>query len=253
MATDESASESSVLSETRFKVDASSDLSSACNSARCSPAPDAEHAQEFFEGIYEQANGDPARVPWADCRACPVVVEWLNTEAPLLVRPGCRAVVVGCGLGDDLIELTERGYDVMGFDISPTAVRWAARRHPSYADRFMLGDLLKLPPRLVRRFDLVVEAYTLQSMDPGLRVRAGKALEGLMSARGAVVVVCKGRAPGQSLADLVNPPYGFTPDELLSCMREAGLGLMREERGVERVDHPHEAGSHCLRAVFTRL
>ena len=40
------------------------------------------------------------------------------------MRRGSR-VVVGCGLGDDVAELLSRGYDAVGFDVSPTAIGWA--------------------------------------------------------------------------------------------------------------------------------
>lgn len=233
------------------KVDAT-DFAGVVHSERCRAGPDAAHVEEFYESIYSSANGDPARVPWADCRACPVVVEWLNSHAPVVVRPGCRAVVVGCGLGDDLIELAERGYDVLGFDIAPSAVRWAARRHPHHADRFVTADLLRLHPRLVRRFDLVIEAYTLQSLHPTLREHAAKGLEALMSPRGVLLATCRARDAACNLDDLVAPPYPLTPEELLGATSGAGLAPMNPDAAVTESDDACQKGVRHLRGVFVR-
>ncbi len=249
MADDQSATGTGL--EPGVKVDAL-DLALSANAARCHAGPDAEHAEEFYESIYCGANGDPARVPWAECRACPVVVDWLNAHAPVVVRPGCRAVVVGCGLGDDLIELAERGYDVVGFDISASAVRWAARRHPQHADRFLTADLLRLHPRLVRRFDLVIEAYTLQSLHPTLRARAMGALESLMAPRGVLLVACRARDERTRLDDLVAPPYPLTAEELLSAAAGAGLAPLSADAAVVECEDAGHPERRCLRSVLIR-
>src|SRR5688572_25208461 len=78
--------------------------------------PTHEIAPSFYEQVYREAAGDLSRVRWADGRANPSMISWLNAESHGLVRPGSRVVVVGCGLGDDLCELADRGYDVQGFD-----------------------------------------------------------------------------------------------------------------------------------------
>ena len=228
------------------------DFIGAAHADRCHAGPDAAHVEEFYEAIYSSANGDPARVPWADCRACPMVVEWLNSHAPVVVRPGCRAVVVGCGLGDDLIELAERGYDVLGFDIAPSAVRWAARRHPQHGDRFATADLLRPHPRLVRRFDLVIEAYTLQSLHPTLREQACRGLEALMSPRGVLLATCRARDAQCALADLVSPPYPLTSEELLAATHAAGLTPLDPDAAVVELEGACQPGARHLRGVFVR-
>ncbi len=206
-----------------------------------------------FDDVYQSARGEAARVPWCDCRACPLLVDWLNTDAPVLVRPGSRAAVVGCGLGDDVVELAERGYDVLGFDLSPTAVRWAARRHPDHADRFMVADLLTLPGRLQRRFDLVVEAYTIQSLEVELRQCAAAAVASLVAPRGVVLTICRGREPAQPVADCIGPPFPLTRVELLQVMEGAGLSPLH---GSERIDEMWDAENppkRRLRGVFIRV
>src|ERR1051326_5949174 len=110
------------------------------------PLPDAASWSRYFEDLYHDAAGDVDRIPWGKGCASPALQAWLNSEAPSLLRPGATACIVGCGLGDDARELAGRGYDILAFDVSPTAVNWARNRHPDLSDRFVVADLFKLPP-----------------------------------------------------------------------------------------------------------
>ena len=53
------------------------------------------------------------------------------------------AVDLGCGLGTEAGYLAAAGWTVLGADLSPAAVRGAARAHPGA--RFILADVLRLP------------------------------------------------------------------------------------------------------------
>ncbi len=223
--------------------------------ALAGPADHQAQRAARFDEVYTAANGEAARVPWAGCRACPLLVQWLNVEAPLLVRPGSRTAVVGCGLGDDVVELADRGYDVLGFDISATAVRWAARRHPAHAERFMVADLLSLHPRLMRRFDLVIEAYTLQSLEAALRPGAAAAVASLIAPRGVVLVLARARQRDEDGAEpepCVAPPYSMSPDELLAALAPAGLHPIAGHGGVEEIVAAPGPEGRRLRGVFGR-
>jgi SAM-dependent methyltransferase len=194
---------------------------------------------EYCERVYAGAEGDCDRVPWAHHGPDELLVQWLNREAPRLVRPGSRAVVVGCGLGDDVAELDKRGFDVLGFDVSPSAVRWAARRHPRCAGRFMQADLLDLPARLAGRFDLVIEVCTLQSLAPDLRALASRGLSRLAASRGIVLAVACGRRCAEECGRMEGPPWPLSTSELASLMGTAGLAELGGVREVEASDHEH--------------
>lgn len=238
MSTDESGQVASVA----WKVDVPPMLAELAPACGCPQALAAA-----FEAMYAHANGEAERVPWCRAHACPRLIEWLNTHAPRVVRPGCRAVVVGAALGDDVAELAERGYDVMGFDIAPTAVRWAARRHPGWGDRFFMADVFAVPPRLVHRFDLVVEIDTLGMFEPSLRVAAARGLARLLSPRGVLLVVARaararggegaGEHDGEEAAlreaspARLGPPFGFERDELVALMSAAGLTTLGGDDG----------------------
>jgi predicted TPR repeat methyltransferase len=187
------------------------------------PATGAETA-DHFEAMYRDARADGASVPWQDDRPHPAMVAWLNVEASALVRPGATAVVVGCGLGDDLAELCCRGYDVTGFDVSATAIEWAKERHPAHARQLVVADVLDVPPRMVHRFDLVIEVNTIQSLPPSLHRRAVAGVASLARPHGCVLAICRGRDEGD---EVVGPPYALSPRELVAHFEASGMRPLR--------------------------
>ncbi len=201
-----------------------------------------------FDSIYLDARGDISCVPWAHRQPCPSMEAWLNAEAPSLVRPGARAVVVGCGLGFDACALLARGYDVLAFDASPSAVAWAKKLHPDAADSFIVADLLNLPSRLRGRFDLVVEIHTLQALPPACRHELVASMATLLSHRGVLLAVARGRPENVLLEEVDGPPFPFTARELEALMRDVGLAPTHAIHDFNDDDSPPV---RRLRGVFT--
>ena len=201
----------------------------------------------WHDEIYRAALGDQGKIPWATGRANPALVSWLNAEAAGRVRPGSRAAVVGCGLGDDVIELVNRGYDAIGFDLSPTAVDWARSRFPGQASAFCVCDLLAPPTRFRHRFELVVECCTLQSLDPAKREEATAALASLHCPRGTLIAVSHGRDEAELLDGVHGPPWPLTRAELTDLMEFAGL-----KPACPIDDFSDDSGSRRLRGAFER-
>lgn len=202
----------------------------------------------LHESVYRQAAGDIKKVPWARGKANPMLVAWLNAEATGMVRPGARAVVVGCGLGDDVIELVNRGYDATGFDVSPTAIEWARKRFPDHGAEFVVGDLLSLPSRFRHRFDLVVECNTLQSVDPGLREGAATAIAQLTCPRGLVLAIARGRDEGELLEQVQGPPWPLTPGEFAGLFEASG---MQPVKAIDDFQDEQAPPVRRLRGAFT--
>lgn len=69
------------------------------------------------------------------------------------MRPGQRVLDVGCGTGRHSLALAERGFDVVGVDVSRTFIEIAARRAPENA-RFEVADAADLP--FDAEFDAVI-------------------------------------------------------------------------------------------------
>ncbi len=85
-------------------------------------------ATGWFERLYTQAQGNEQAIYWAQMVSNPNLVQWLDRRN--VQGKGQRALVIGCGLGDDAEELAHRGFEVVAFDIAPTAIDWCHKRFP---------------------------------------------------------------------------------------------------------------------------
>jgi hypothetical protein len=155
------------------------------------PALQAGDVTGWFEPVYAAAEGAAGAVPWAGEEPNPLLLEWLVRGQ--LQGGDDPAVVVGCGLGDDVEALRIAGFDVLGFDVAPSAISWAQQRFPALAGRFEVADLLDLRPDLVGRFSFVFEAYTVQALPVEVRDAAIDGVASLVAPGGTLLVVCSGR------------------------------------------------------------
>ncbi|MEC8721015.1 MAG: SAM-dependent methyltransferase, partial [Candidatus Thermoplasmatota archaeon] len=71
----------------------------------------------WFEDLYDSANRKSEEIPWARMEPHPQMVEWIANRPEI----NGKALVVGCGLGDDAEWLEEIGFDVTAFDISKSS------------------------------------------------------------------------------------------------------------------------------------
>jgi SAM-dependent methyltransferase len=201
-----------------------------------------DDATGWFERLYASAAGDDRQIPWADLEPHPLLVEWLARER--VQGAGRRALVVGCGLGDDAEHLARLGFAVTAFDVAPTAVAWARRRHAGSPVEYVTADLLDLPAGWHAAFDLVAEIYTLQSLPPGdVRERAVRALASPPAPGGRLLVVCRGRDDEAPVGTI---PWPLSRAELAGLAR-AGL----EEVSLEDVVRD-EPAQRWFRATYTR-
>jgi SAM-dependent methyltransferase len=151
--------------------------------------------RDTFEALYLGVGDDLEAVPWAKLAPTAPFVAWLDREWPH--GHDERALVIGCGLGDDAEELDGRGFDVSAFDISDTAIEWCRRRFPDTRVDYRAADLLDLPAEWSRAFGLVVEIITIQSLPLELRERAVAAIGDAVAPGGTLYVWCLGRGDGE--------------------------------------------------------
>ncbi len=120
--------------------------------------PAADSGEVPFETMYAEAGSDFLALPWAHLGPNPFLTEWLD-KTP--VPSGARALVVGCGLGDDAEELAPRGLRVTAFDISPTAIERCRERFPDTAVSYRVADVFDPPAEWNKAFEVIVEIRTL--------------------------------------------------------------------------------------------
>jgi SAM-dependent methyltransferase len=145
----------------------------------------------WFDTLYDAAQGDESLVPWADMRVNPNLASWLSRRP--LGGQGKRALVIGCGLGDDAEELAGLGFEVTAFDVSARAIEWCRRRFPDSRVDYRVVDLLNPPAAWRKSVDFVLEIYTLQVLPSELRPAAAAHMAGFVAPGGTLLVVARGR------------------------------------------------------------
>lgn len=194
----------------------------------------------WFEPVYAAAAGDVDRVPWGGAEAHPYVTDWLAD--PVVDPPGRRAIVVGCGLGGDAAAVHTAGYDVLAFDVAPSAVAAARGRLPDAVEVRQL-DLLDLPDDLLASADLVVEVRTVQSLPGLVRDAAMHAVASLASPGGVVLTVGLLATSAAAAADADGPPWPQAPSELAAY----AAGNLRRVA----LEHPDHDGAAAVDVRLT--
>jgi SAM-dependent methyltransferase len=186
----------------------------------------------WFEELYAQAQGNQQAIHWADLAVNPNLVEWLDRRT--IGGAGKRALVVGCGLGDDAEELARRGFEVVAFDIAPTAIAWCRQRFPQSPVEYVVADVFDPPPGWQGSFDFILEAYTLQVLPAEVRSRAMTHIAGLLAQGGKLLVICRGRSAADPPGEL---PWPLTTEEL-ETFTNAGLRQVHVEDYFDQEELP---------------
>ena len=196
--------------------------------------PDDE-ATGWFERLYVSADQGEATVPWDVETPQQVLVDWARERR--LDGRGRSALVVGCGLGRDAEFIAALGFETVAFDISPTAIRNAKRRHPESKVRYVVADLLEPPDEWRGAFDLVVESITVQSLPRRLRKEATAAASAMVASGGTLIVVSGVLGEEEDPDD--GPPWPLTRAEI-EAFSTADLTPVR----IEEIDGRWRAEFH---------
>jgi SAM-dependent methyltransferase len=187
----------------------------------------AEDPTGWFERLYAAAGTGDAIVPWDVGRPNRFLVEWVERHRP--DGTGRRALVVGCGFGDDAEYVAGLGFETEAFDIAPSAIADARRRFPGSAVRYRVADLLEPPDDWRRAIDLVVEIYTLQALPDPPRRDAVAAVADMVAPGGTLLLIAIRRDPAD---DYPPPPWPLDRAEL-DAVAAHGLRQARVEELVE--------------------
>ena len=199
-------------------------------------------ATGWFEEVYQGADGVWHSIPWVNLIPNRHLLDWLDSEGSQRSRHVC--LVVGCGLGDDAEALSKRGFSVVAFDVSPTAIKGCRSRFPASRVEYVVGDLFALPPEWIGRFDLVFEANTLQVLPAALRLSAMRALASAVALEGQLLVICRAREDAEPEGEV---PWPLTRREL-GVFVTCGL----TEIGFENVVDKETPPVRRFRAVYER-
>jgi len=192
----------------------------------------------WFEALYKESEGDLEKIPWGDLKPNAYFEAW--SEKTHLKATRRKALVVGCGLGDDAVYLDDLGFDVTAFDISPTAIEWAKRLHADRNIQFEVADLFEPYRGWLNAFDFVLEIYTIQPLPLEIRSRVIDAIAGFVAPGGELVVVTRGR---DNDAEPERMPWPVSRKDLSQFEANALEQISFDEMPDETDDEP------CVRFV----
>jgi SAM-dependent methyltransferase len=164
----------------------------------------------WFEALYKEAAGNAQAIPWADLEPNKAFRAW--AEKTNLQGDGRRALVVGCGLGDDAKFLADLGFEVTAFDISETAIEWAKKIHADKPIEFVAADLFSPPAEWREAFEFVLEIHTIQPLPLEMRPDVIKSIAAFVAPNGKMVVVCRGREDDEPVN--AAPPWALSKSDL---------------------------------------
>lgn len=161
-----------------------------------------------WEQHYQERN-----TPWDKGQAAPGLIGFIKERSAL----EGRILVPGCGLGHDVRTLSRAGGDaaeVIGLDLSPTAMAQANEFTKVGCEQFEVGDFFELPDGLNGTFDWIWEHTCFCAIDPDMREKYVIASADALKAGGRLLAVFyldpydEEHPPGEG------PPHGCSLDEL---------------------------------------
>jgi len=153
---------------------------------------------------------------------------------------------VGCGTGENVLYLAQKGHEAWGVDSAPLAIEKATEKAAQRGidAHFLVADAFELEA-LGRTFDTVIDSGLFHIFTPEGHSRLVASLAGVLSPGGTYFVL------GYSDADQGVGPPGFSPEELRRAFADGWrVNDVRETR-FEIVDTPNHKSKAWL-ATITR-
>jgi ubiquinone/menaquinone biosynthesis C-methylase UbiE len=200
---------------------------------------------DWFEPMYARSGSDGSGVPWANMKTHPSFSNWLARNN--LNGTGKTALVIGCGMGDDAIELESKGFQVTAFDVSDTAIQYCKDRFPESNVNFVPADLLKEQTEWKRKFDFVLEIFTIQALPPKYEDVLIQNIAEFVVPDGNILVIAEVSNEERSFDK--GPPWLLTAqhiDKFISC------GLNVVERHIEKSSSDHDGNGILVTTFRTR-
>ena len=176
-------------------------------------------ASAWFDGLYKENKDKHENIPWARQAVNPLLKTYLEEE----VTHKGKALVIGCGLGDDAVALEAAGYDVTAIDVSKTALDLAKERFPDSHIKFEKQDIFDMPEAYHEHFDFVFEAFTVQSLPVDFREKMISAVAKTVAKDGKLLLVAHKRE-----AMFSGPPWPLEVEEVALFKKEGLTELTHE-------------------------
>ncbi len=198
---------------------------------------------DWFEKLYSGTTESGEGVPWANMASHPFFKSWVDQHQ--ISGNGKTALVVGCGLGDDAIELEQKGYEVTAFDVSKSAIELCKKRFPTSKVKFVQADLIQGIEDWHRKFDFVLEIFTIQALPPKYEETLIKHISDFVSDNGKLVIITEIQKEKRTFEK--GPPWLLNTDYI----------EFFENHGLKRISHladkNSEMGDEIQLTVFQRL
>ena len=141
---------------------------------------------EHFEQIYKGSR--PEEIPWNSEQPPELLVELVEGDR---IKRG-RALDLGCGLGNYAIWLASKGFEVMGLDCSPTAIKIAKQnaKRRKIKCKFLVADLTGDWPDWGSQFDFVYDWGLLHHIPPKQRPAYVQNVHKVLKQQGKYASLC---------------------------------------------------------------
>ncbi len=180
-------------------------------------------ASAWFDSLYKENADTQEKIPWARQAVNPLLQHYLDEKKE---HKG-KALVIGCGLGDDAYALEDAGYDVLAIDVSQTALDLAKKRFSDSKIIFKKQDIFDMPQKYHQHFDFVYEAFTIQSLPVEFREKMIHAVADTVAKDGKLLVVAHKR---EEMFE--GPPWPLSGDDV-ALFKETGLKELSHELHTE--------------------
>lgn len=194
---------------------------------------DDDNPTGWFDSIYTDARGNFENVFWADLKVHPYLRIWLDSETQISTKK--KAIVIGCGVGDDAEAIGHAGYEVTAFDISPEAIKLCKKRYPDTKVRYLVADLFNYPKDWHENFDLVYECNTIQVLPGKYRIQARDAMISLLSNQAYILVSCRSREKNKQEDAIPLPLDKYEIDGFIRCDLEEKSFLAYDDEQIPSV------------------
>lgn len=176
-------------------------------------------ASAWFDGLYEEHKDAHENIPWARQATNPLLQTYLDED----VGHKGKALVIGCGLGDDAKALEVAGYGVVAIDVSQTALDLAKERFPDSNIVFEKQDIFDMPEHYHAYFDFVFEAFTVQSLPVEFREKMITSVAKTVAKDGKLLLVAHKRE-----ATFSGAPWPLEQEEVALFKKEGLTELSHE-------------------------